>query len=189
MKILIITTSAPKFTSSVIDHWQVEEPRWPNISQMLINARSEVLGYNYVILPDKCIKWSGEAILAICELMDKYKIDLGTPAIEGQQTRYRALWKQEGIGRLVNFIENVTPIFSQGALWKVHWSFRESREGGGIDSIWAHEIERKAVFDVVSVERDERAGDIYEVSGNYRREAERVHILYNPPKCDTIGEL
>lgn len=172
--------------------------KWPITHDLIVKNMDKIKEYDYILLPDDDITWTSDQIVEIAELMEKYKITLACPSIADRGTCYRSIHTQpDKVGRLLNFVEILTPCFSQKALQQVYWTFKESWSGWGIDSIWAWEFsdERLAVFDKISLHhvRPQFRGEIYPAlkaaNRSPQEEAARIAQLYPFPGCRTIEDL
>ena len=172
--------------------------KWPIIHGLYESRKNILTEYDYIICPDDDIIWKPGDFVKAANLMKEYNITLGCPSVSDKGTCYAALHTRIGqIGRLVDFVEILSPIFTKEAFEKVSWTFKESNSGWGIDSIWAWEFSeyRMGVFDEISVQhcRQQFKGEIYPALTAQRIspqiEAQRIHDLYPFAGCNSLGPL
>jgi len=181
--------------------------KYPLIFDLATRKKAEVEKYDYIFCIDDDIMWTSEQIFQAAQLMRKHWIELGQPAISNQNTGYkdlhvpwsRSAWvpKSPYDGRLVNFVEVMTPIFAQHTFQHLLWTFNVNKSSWGIDTIWSHLLNgrRMAVFDTIGVEhvRAQFKGEIYGALAKHgidsQVEAQEVYKQYPAVKASTIRFL
>jgi hypothetical protein len=175
--------------------------KFPTVHELVQCRRSEIEAYDFIALPDDDMAWTAEKFHQAFELMRQHSLDVAQPGITGAGTDFRHLLAKPGsVGRLVDFVEIRTPLFSRAALAKVLWTFNESQSGWGIDILWSvkYPEHRMAVLDQVPVghTRLPRSGELHQnlakAGGNPLEELRAVLARHHLPltlHCRELGVL
>lgn len=97
--------------------------------------------YNYFFFPDDDIDIDPENISKLFSYMREYSLKIAQPALTDSYYSYEHTLKDKYcLLRYTNFVEMMTPCFSQDGLKKVLFTFNENKSGWGIEFHWAQLI-------------------------------------------------
>jgi len=97
--------------------------------------------YDYFFIPDDDIQIDTANIAKLFEYMIAYNLSIAQPALTNSYYTYEHTIKCKSILlHYINFVEIMTPCFSQDALKKVLFTFNENKSGWGIEFHWSELI-------------------------------------------------
>jgi hypothetical protein len=93
--------------------------------------------YEYFFIPDDDIQIDAANIAKLFEYMKTYNLSIAQPGLTDSYYTYEHTMKcKSTLLRYSNFVEMMTPCFSQDALKKILYTFNENKSGWGTEFHW-----------------------------------------------------
>jgi len=95
-------------------------------------------GYEHIFVPDDDLYMTSDQIDHLFQLADLYSLELCQPSLVGYYSLPITLHVPETILRFTNYVEIMSPCFSQQAFQKCFHTFDHNKSCWGIDMLWNH---------------------------------------------------
>ncbi|OLO26871.1 hypothetical protein BTR23_21880 [Alkalihalophilus pseudofirmus] len=149
---------------------EAKNSKWPRFHNIIEDFGDHIFKYDAVWMPDDDISTDCSTIHHIFDLFTRYNLSLAQPALSEESYYSHKITKQlpGNILRYTNFVEVMVPLFSREALQLCWHSFKKSKSGWGLDSIWpkilGNPINKIAIIDEITVKhtRPLRKGTLYQ---------------------------
>ncbi|MGJ7923224.1 DUF707 domain-containing protein [Neobacillus sp. LXY-4] len=162
---------------------EAKETKWPRFYRVMKEYGDEIFKYDAVWMPDDDIYTNCSDINKMFKIFKRYKLALAQPALtnDSYYSHPITLRKSKYFLRYTKFVEVMVPIFSRDAL-KLCWrSFKKSKSGWGLDSIWpkllGYPDNKIAIIDEIGVKhtRAVGGGTLYQdIQGSAYQELDRI---------------
>lgn len=122
------------------------------IAHLIMQAKIDLTGYDYVWFPDDDIAMDTESINKFFEANSRFKTFISQPAVVGYSSYWITKHQPQFYARSTSFIEVMAPCFEKEALATCLNSFTEEESGWGVDDLWWTLVgkpeKRLLIFDV-----------------------------------------
>ncbi|WP_078428360.1 DUF707 domain-containing protein [Alkalihalobacterium alkalinitrilicum] len=149
---------------------EAKNSKWPRFHKIIEDFGDHIFKYDAVWMPDDDISTDCSTIHQLFDLFTKYKLSLAQPSLSKDSYYSHDITRQvpRSILRYTNFVEVMVPLFSREALQLCWDTFKKSKSGWGLDSVWPKLLgnprNKIAIIDEVSVKhtRPLRKGTLYD---------------------------
>ncbi|WP_257985926.1 nucleotide sugar dehydrogenase [Bacillus sp. M6-12] len=157
--------------------------KWPRFYKIMEQFGEEILKYDAVWMPDDDIITDSKTIHKLFAFFMKHKLSLAQPALTSDSFySHKITLKQSKYKlRYTKFVEVMVPMFSPDALRLCWNSFKESKSGWGLDSLWPHLLgypsNKMGIIDAITVKhmRPVGQGTLYtDIQGSQYDELYRI---------------
>ena len=171
---------------------QDNSQKWPAIHRLMAEG-SPLWSYDYILFPDDDLAWSWHGINLAFETMRDFDLLLAQPALEPDSHVIHAITRRVPGSRVrfTNFVEVMTPIFSNEALRVCAPTFGLSRIGFGLDHLWPKLLgepeSRIGIIDCTAVAHTRPQGVKYDIAAAIE-EGRRLTDSFSARECyDELG--
>lgn len=143
---------------------EAKDTKWPRLYQVINEYKDEIFKYDAVWIPDDDISTNSKTIQKLFKTFMKYKLQLAQPALtkDSYYSHKLTLSQSKYCLRYTHFVEVMVPMFSKDGLEKCWESFKMSKSGWGLDSIWpkllGYPHKQIAIIDKYPVKHTRRVG-------------------------------
>jgi hypothetical protein len=173
---------------------QNDSQKWPAIHRLMADG-SPFWAYDNIAFPDDDLAWSWRGINLAFETMRDFNLLLAQPSLEPSGHVIHAITRRaEGSRvRFTNFVEVMTPIFSNEALRLCAPTFGLSRIGFGLDHLWPKLLgepeSRIGIIDCTAVVHTRPQGMTYDLAAAIE-EGRRLTDSFFARECyDELGSV
>lgn len=151
---------------------EAKKTKWPRFYKLIEEYGDQIFQYDAIWMPDDDISTNCATINKMFNIFMDYHLSLAQPALAEDSYYSHEITIRNNVYflRYTKFVEVMVPIFSKEALQSCWQSFKLSKTGWGLDSVWpkllGYPNNQIAIIDEVSVKhtRSLGSGSLYKDS-------------------------